>query len=349
MTRNAGWLLVALAMGCSGGEDGEGDGTDTDTNIDPVEEAPDYADWGPYSVGTAEGTVPGPDGLTLTAQFWFPSADAQGEPVTYDGLLPGEATEGLEPLCDAPWPVVAFSHGLGGVRWQSPFFVEHLASHGYFVVAVDHAGSGLFDTNFAQIGAVAMRRPLDVAAAFDGAADQYPDCIDPEAGYAVSGHSFGGYTAFAVAGAELNNPLGGGKTHRGDDRVWATIGLAPWDGSGVITDGNADIEVPALILTGRQDETTGIGQVQNLWRPLQSTLRAFGVFEEVGHYSFAPAGCILGDGDGCGAGFLAPDAFDPVVNQATAAFLGDVRGIPGAREQLGLGEAAAVEWEIVEE
>ncbi len=338
--------VFILLAACAEGDDPSGTGDPAaetgDTGV--VEQAPDYAAWGAWSVGTVQGTVDGPEG-PLTAQFWYPSDDAQGSGERYDGLLEGLATEGLTPSCDETHPVMVFSHGLGGVRWQSPFFVEHLASHGFLVVAVDHTGSGLTDTNFAELGAVAMRRPLDVAAAFDGLVDAYPDCVDPEAGYAVSGHSFGGYTAFAAAGAELNDPTNGNApTTRGDDRVWAAIGLAPWDGGGVITDGNARIEVPALILTGREDTTTPLLQVRGLWRPLEVTPRAFGILDNAGHYTFSPVACLLETGDGCGAGFLSEDEANPLIQQASAAFLFEQLGVAGAQEQVEV-DAEVYSWE----
>lgn len=344
-------MLVGLMglMACGGGDDPATDGLGTeDSATTPAVEAPDYAAWGPHSVGTAEGEIDGPEGLTFTAQFWFPSDDDQGVPVNYDGLLAGEATEGLAPACDTPRPVMVFSHGLGGVRWQSPFFVEHLASHGFLVVAVDHIGSGLFDTNASQIGAVAVRRPADVAAAFEGAAAAYPDCVDTNAGYAVSGHSFGGYTALAAGGAEVNDPTNGGApVDLGDDRVWAVIGLAPWDGFGAITNGTADIEVPTLILTGREDQTTPLRQVRGLWDPLTVSPRVFGIFDNAGHYSFSPAACILENGDGCGPGFLSEDEFNPLVNQVSMAFLAREMGVIDAEAQVGV-DADVIEWDVVD-
>jgi len=342
MVRVSALVLLAACSGDGSADDSTPSTGDTGAS---VEVAPDYAAWGPWSVGTEQGEVDGPEG-TLTAQFWFPSDDPQGDPESYDGLLEGVASEGLAPACDSPRPVMVFSHGLGGVRWQSPFYVEHLASHGFVVVAVDHTGSTLSDTNIAELGAVAMRRPLDVAAAFDGLVEAYPDCVDPDAGYAVSGHSFGGYTAFAAAGAELNDPTAGGMaTTRGDDRVWAVVALAPWDGSGVITDGNALIDVPTMVLTGREDRTTPLLQVRQLWNPLVTTPRAFGILDEAGHYTFSPVACLLESGDGCGAGFLTEDEANPLIQQASAAFLFEQLGVSGASEQVEV-EAEVYTWTI---
>jgi pimeloyl-ACP methyl ester carboxylesterase len=113
-----------------------------------------------------------------------------------------------------------------------------------------------------------------------------------------------------------------------DPRAWATIGLAPWDGFGAITDGTQHIEVPTLILTGRLDETTPMLQVRGLWAPLTVEPRYFGIFERGGHYSFSPAACLLETGDGCGDDNIPLDDFTPMVNQATLAFLESVRVDP---------------------
>ena len=43
-----------------------------------------------------------------------------------------------EPALGGPWPIILFSHGNQGIKEQSFFLTEHLASHGYLVVAPDH-------------------------------------------------------------------------------------------------------------------------------------------------------------------------------------------------------------------
>jgi predicted dienelactone hydrolase len=39
------------------------------------------------------------------------------------------------------YPLVLFSHGNAGIRFQSLFLAAHLASHGYIVASPDHQGT----------------------------------------------------------------------------------------------------------------------------------------------------------------------------------------------------------------
>jgi predicted dienelactone hydrolase len=38
------------------------------------------------------------------------------------------------------FPLVVYSHGSGGIRFENLALAVHLASHGYIVVAADHPG-----------------------------------------------------------------------------------------------------------------------------------------------------------------------------------------------------------------
>ena len=44
------------------------------------------------------------------------------------------------PVLDGKWPVLIYNHGGGWTRWSGTFTTEVLASHGYVVFAIDHAG-----------------------------------------------------------------------------------------------------------------------------------------------------------------------------------------------------------------
>lgn len=44
------------------------------------------------------------------------------------------------PILDGNWPVLVYNHGGGWTRFSGTFTTEMLASHGYVVFAIDHAG-----------------------------------------------------------------------------------------------------------------------------------------------------------------------------------------------------------------
>ena len=118
----------------------------------------------------------------------------------------GDAT----PDCTASRPVVVFSHGNGGVRWQSAFNMHFLATHGFVVIAMGHPQNTFRDLDRNLFPEHTLQRPKDVKDTFDWLIQQGTTesndllgCINPEEGYAVMGHSFGGYTSFMASGATV--------------------------------------------------------------------------------------------------------------------------------------------------
>lgn len=116
-----------------------------------------------------------------------------------------------------PAPVVVISHGMGSTPAGFAYLGEHLASHGFAVAIPEHIGSGeaikkalfkgLIDTNVFPTDFI--ERPLDVKQTLDELERlSQSDPILKERfnmqNVGMMGHSFGGYTALAVAGARLN-------------------------------------------------------------------------------------------------------------------------------------------------
>src|SRR5690606_13389968 len=102
------------------------------------------------------------DGIAV--EVWYPAADGATSgrsPDVYDlrawldddarARLAGASTlryrtaafRDVEASGDGPFPLVLFSHALGGYRSQSTFLTEHLASWGFVVAAPDHGERGL--------------------------------------------------------------------------------------------------------------------------------------------------------------------------------------------------------------
>lgn len=183
-------------------------------------DAPPYAERGPFPVGTREFTIEDEE-RPLDVTVWYPAVnpDDLEEVTEYRVLiysLDGRALRDAEPdSANGPYPLVMFSHGSSGLRYQSLFLTEHLASYGFVVVAADHPGNTLFDAildsdNFVDnmVDNFALR-PLDVLRQIDfmdelaGPGAIFDGVVDMQR-IAVSGHSFGGYTALSVGGAQLD-------------------------------------------------------------------------------------------------------------------------------------------------
>lgn len=121
------------------------------------------------------------------------------------------------PASTTPVPVVVASHGLAGDSKGFTVIAEHLASHGFAVAALEHPGSdrqqflALLNGRADEIAEPTefTQRPLDVSFLLDELTEQaspngpLANQLDMEK-VGMIGHSFGGYTALAVAGAQLD-------------------------------------------------------------------------------------------------------------------------------------------------
>lgn len=119
------------------------------------------------------------------------------------------------PRVSTPAPVIVISHGLGSDRTSFAYLATQLASYGFAVAVPEHPGSNaeqLRSLLSGRAGEVArpnefINRPLDVKYLLD----QLQILQQQDSDYnlnlqqvGVIGQSFGGYTALALAGANLN-------------------------------------------------------------------------------------------------------------------------------------------------
>ncbi|MCX4243338.1 alpha/beta hydrolase family protein [Paraliomyxa miuraensis] len=148
----------------------------------------------------------------LEIKAWYPARGDATASITYDVVLKfpgfpadpvaitGTALAGAPVAEDGPHPLVVLSHGFGlNPEWYHPL-AEHLASHGFVVLAPEHREADWFT----DVLAATIDRPLDVSATLDFAEEPaQSDWIETDR-VAVIGHSYGGYTALATAGARLD-------------------------------------------------------------------------------------------------------------------------------------------------
>lgn len=315
-------------------------------------DAPLYGARGPYPVGamalayvTDENEVP----CTTFYPALNPEGVEEGTPfeLGLEGVMPPEMdVVEVRAILDAapnaengPYPLVVWSHGNGAGRLFNYFVLEHVASYGFVAITCDHPGNtvidlmlSMFDPEynviFEETAAIkAVMRPVEIQRVIDYART-LNDPDGPLAGtvdierIAVMGHSYGDYTAFAMAGAQIDdrayrqwceehpeeaaahcesnfNNLEATAQAAGldtlpeglwpsmsDPRVDAIVGLAP-SLMRFMPDGLGGVTIPTMILAGsadaEQDEELDFFQP---YQTLPAETKALVVFENAGHYVF---------------------------------------------------------------
>lgn len=278
--------------------------------------APDPIAFGPFPVGVMRATYtdpanPNPDGSprVLVTEIWYPTTEGnRGKPgYAYD--IKADGTEGLREkykdidlgifptiavwgapvrVGESKWPLVLFSHGAYGIRYQSVFFTVMLASHGFVVMAPDHQDNTLYEImvegyKMETLVDSAIRRPVDLEFLIDTMAQKVLDAADPFYGrvdtnnVASTGHSFGGLTSYAITW---------------DPRVKAIVPMAPEASMVDLIAPNfgsptiGELSLPTLMMGGVLDRTLAYEMSQ--WQPWSEQLppKWFLTLNRAGHYSF---------------------------------------------------------------
>lgn len=180
-----------------------------------------------------------------------------GKGLTYRHWLPADFGR------RAKAPLILFSHGFGGCAHQSASLTRVLADRGYAVLAPNHRDEGerYFRSMRAALGAGALHpgqpftdpgawdattekgRGDDIKTLFDYAREAYAGAIDFERA-GLMGHSLGGYTALALAGAW--------DSWR-DPRFKAVLALSPYVAPFLARETMGGIGVPVMYQTGTRD------------------------------------------------------------------------------------------------
>lgn len=200
------------------------------------------------------------------------------------------------PGSPASGPLVVISHGYGSDRNYLSGLAYHLASNGLTVAAIEHPGSSLkwltHGSKFSHLATLVppeefIDRPLDIRFLLD-----YLETVNHQPGPLYSklntnkvtmvGHSLGGYTAFVLAGAELDLaslrhfcrdrlPLGRSPADwlqcaaadlttvppsLKDHRIAQVIAISPVIGHLFGETGISAVKIPTLILANTNDAVT---------------------------------------------------------------------------------------------
>ena len=222
--------------------------------------------------------------VTFVAIVCYPTSAANTRP-DYD--IPGEAAvprmqrAGQSPIWADPaakYPVVVFSHGLGGSPLSSEYLLamQYFATHGYIVIAPFHADArfsririedfeDLFYLvrNMDKLNAMQAMRPQALRSAVDFllASPQYAAHVDV-ANIGGFGASLGGEAMLLLAGAKLTVSFGlSSKQVLTDQRFKALVGYVPYSGQRLLPafgddqNGTQGLRVPFMAIGGTADVT----------------------------------------------------------------------------------------------
>jgi predicted dienelactone hydrolase len=297
--------LISLALACSSPPEPEPEPTAAQLQAEAAQPGP----WRALGSGTFS-TTWSVDGLiderTNEVAIWYPSAQAEGAVQVVDGA----------PVAEGTFPVVVFSHGHQAFAAAASTLMIHLASHGHLVIAPEHTGNTLLD-GADRTTEIYFERPLDVSAALD-ALERHPlfgRTVNRLPGALLIGHSFGGYTALADAGAayDLEALLPACDAGTGnasfcstldaaaeaafaegfyEPRLKAIVPMAPGDFDLFGASGLAATEVPALVMGGGLDDG---GDKQEFWDALAFGDNRYLRLPRAGHNSFTDFPALLED------------------------------------------------------
>lgn len=165
------------------------------------------------------------------------------------------------PREEGRYPVVLFSHGAYSSKDLYNPILDHWASHGFVVIAPTHIDSTALgvERGDPQAGQLWPTRVADLSFLLDAMAEleeQVPKLAGkPDLNQvAVTGHSLGGLTAMAMAGASALDRDTGERHDYADPRIKVGVFISP-PGSLPIIDaqGFSEVRVPAFYTTATND------------------------------------------------------------------------------------------------
>lgn len=173
-------------------------------------------------------------------------------------------------------PAIVFSPGLGGTQEGYAYFGEHMASHGFTTIHLNHPGSdhdAVFDSGGVLRAVytagtdtqVRIDRARDVTFALDQAlrlrrSEPILARVDPRR-LGVAGHSYGAWTALAMIGETIVDQ--GVTLGFRDRRIRCGLAMSP-QGPGVLgltADSWDQVRVPCHTMTGTLDTAIGTKDV----------------------------------------------------------------------------------------
>jgi len=218
------------------------------------------------------------------------------------------------PRGEGPFPIIVFSHGLGGSREGYEYLGRYWASYGYVSVHVQHPGSDDAVWRGAQPGEImqkmrksatnlenAINRPQDISFAIDQLEKMNREDSNLKGRFdleriGVAGHSFGAFTSLAIAGQKFGGPQA--NVSFADPRVKAVIAMSAPVTVQARESAFDGIRIPCFHMTGTKDSSP-IGETQPEDRRIpfdrcRNSDQFLVIFKDGDHMIFSGRGAMRG-------------------------------------------------------
>ena len=298
--------------------------------------APTYARKGPYRVGVRDFSIKTSlESRPLPATLWYPALSATGrkgdstftmENAPFGGTnrtVSGKALPDAAPdFQGAPYPLVIFSHGSPGTRVDAVPRMEHWASHGFAVLAMDHG-------KYERYRSSDLRDALDFAEQLTTNPGPFVRFMDTQR-TAMAGFSFGGLSVLYMGGAHV----AGLSDEPRDPRLKALVLLAPeHDQVQADTLDFRPADLPALVMVGSEDRR--FQEVEKIYRALPGPRKLLVTLLGSRHEVFLDPSFKKTFWSDLDPGTLDANQAQNLIQHFTTAFLLDVlRNDPKARKAL---------------
>lgn len=233
--------------------------------IDPLSQP------GRFRAGWRSVTVTRPNSTTFTARLYYPATVA-GQNGSFDGSA-------------APYPAITFGHGFFQAVSSYQSTLEHLATHGYFVIASDSEGGLLpnhqnFADDIKRCLTYLEQENANPASTFFGQVDTSK--------FGASGHSMGGGSSILATSQ--------------DGRIKALANLAAAETNPSATAAMPAINVPVSLISASSDTIVPVASNGQLMYNGGVSPRILPVIQGGWHCGFEDA-----NGFGCDSGTITRD------------------------------------------
>ncbi len=155
------------------------------------------------------------------------------------------------------FPLVIISHGNSGSYLLYRTISNYLAQQGFIVACIEHYGNNRKNNELSESTENLTLRPRHVSLTIDAVLEHelFMSSTEEDA-IAMIGHSFGGYTALAVAGGTPWTVTREKVKVAHDDRIRTIVLMAPAAGYFMPPSALSSVSVPILLYTGEHDHIT---------------------------------------------------------------------------------------------